>query len=49
MLYKIVENFQKLSSGELQELIELKAELNRMYQQVAATRTAATTGPPQQQ
>ena len=37
------------SAEELQELIELKAELNRMYQQVAATRTASTTGPPQQQ
>ena len=37
------------SAEELQELVALKAELNRMYQQVAATRTAATTGPPQQQ
>jgi hypothetical protein len=37
------------STEELQELIELKAELNRMYQQVSATRTASTTGPPQQQ
>lgn len=37
------------SAEELKELIELKAELNRMYQQVAATRTAATSGPPQQQ
>ena len=37
------------SAEELQELIELKAELNRMYQQVAATRTAVATGPPQQQ
>ena len=37
------------SAEELQELIELKAELNRMYQDVAATRTASTTGPPQQQ
>ena len=31
------------SAEELQELIELKTELNRMYQQVAATRTASTT------
>jgi len=37
------------SAEELRELIELKTELNRMYQQVAATRTAGTTGPPQQQ
>ena len=37
------------SAEELRELIELKTELNRMYQQVAATRTASTTGPPQQQ
>ena len=28
------------SAQELRELIELKSELNRMYQQVAATRTA---------
>ena len=31
------------SAEELRELIELKAELNRMYQDVAATRTAGTT------
>ena len=37
------------SAQELRELIELKTELNRMYQQVAATRTSAPTGPPQQQ
>lgn len=37
------------SAQELRELIELKAELNRMYQEVAATRTAGPTGPPQQQ
>ena len=37
------------SAEELRELIELKAELNRMYQDVAATRTAATTPPNGQQ
>jgi hypothetical protein len=37
------------SAQELRELIELKTEINRMYQDVAATRTAGTTGPPQQQ
>jgi hypothetical protein len=37
------------SAEELRELIELKTELNRMYQQVAATRTTGATGPPQQQ
>jgi len=37
------------SAEELRELIELKTELNRMYQEVAATRTAGTTGPRQQQ
>jgi hypothetical protein len=37
------------SAEEIKELIELKSELNQMYQQVAATRTTATTGPPQQQ
>jgi hypothetical protein len=37
------------SAQELRELIELKTELNRMYQQVAATRTSEPTGPPQQQ
>jgi hypothetical protein len=36
------------SAQELRELIELKTELNRMYQQVAATRTSEPTGPPQQ-
>jgi hypothetical protein len=30
-------------------LVELKAELNRMYQDVAATRTAGTTAPIGQQ
>jgi len=37
------------SAQELRELIELKTEINRMYQDVAATRTAGPTGPPQQQ
>jgi hypothetical protein len=40
------------SASELQELIDLKSELNRMYQQVGATRTsepAAATGQQQQQ
>jgi type IV secretory pathway VirB10-like protein len=37
------------SAQELRELIELKTELNRMYRDVAATRTSAPTGPPQQQ
>ena len=37
------------SAQELRELIELKTELNRMYQDVAATRTAGPTAPPQQQ
>ena len=37
------------SAEELRELIELKTELNRMYQEVAATRTTGATGPPQQQ
>jgi hypothetical protein len=37
------------SAEELRELIELKAELNRMYQDVAATRTAAATAPNNQQ
>ena len=37
------------SVQELRELIELKTELNRMYQQVAATRTVGPTAPPQQQ
>jgi hypothetical protein len=37
------------SAEELQQLIELKAELNRMYQQVSASRTASSTGPPEQQ
>ena len=37
------------SAQELRELIELKTELNRMYQEVAATRTAGSTAPPQQQ
>jgi hypothetical protein len=36
------------SAQELRELIELKTELNRMYQDVAATRTAGPTGPQQQ-
>ena len=30
------------SAQELRELIELKTELNRMYQEVAATRTTST-------
>jgi hypothetical protein len=42
-------NSQLPSAEELRELIELKAELNRMYQEVAATRTSGPTGPPQQQ
>jgi len=37
------------SSEELRELIELKSELNRMYQDVAATRAAGTTAPNGQQ
>jgi len=37
------------SGQELRELIELKTELNRMYQDVAATRTTGPTAPPQQQ
>jgi hypothetical protein len=37
------------SAQELRKLIELKTELNRLYQQVAATRTSEPTGPPQQQ
>jgi hypothetical protein len=37
------------SAHELRELIELKTELNRMYQDVAATRTTGPTTPPQQQ
>ena len=37
------------SAEELRELVELKAELNRMYQDVAATRTAGTTAPNGQQ
>jgi len=37
------------SAQELRELIELKTEINRMYQDVAATRMAGSTGPPQQQ
>ena len=37
------------SAQELRELIELKTELNRMYQDVAATRTTGPTVPPQQQ
>jgi len=37
------------SAQELRELIELKTELNRMYQDVAATRTTGLTAPPQEQ
>jgi len=37
------------SAQELRELIELKTELNRMYQEVVATRTAGPAAPPQQQ
>jgi hypothetical protein len=37
------------SAEELRELVELKADLNRMYQDVAATRTAGTTAPNGQQ
>jgi hypothetical protein len=37
------------SAEELRELVELKAELNRMYQDVAATRAAAATAPNNQQ
>jgi hypothetical protein len=37
------------SAQELRELIELKTELNRMYQEVAAARMASPTAPPQQQ
>ena len=37
------------SAQELRELIELKTEINRMYQEVVATRTAGPAAPPQQQ
>ena len=37
------------SAQELRELIELKTELNRMYREVAATRTSAPAEPPQEQ
>jgi hypothetical protein len=37
------------SAEELRELIELKTELNRLYQGVSATQTAGPTGAPQQQ
>ena len=37
------------SAQELRELIELKTELNRMYQDVAATRTTGPIAPPPQQ
>jgi len=36
------------SAQELRELIELKTELNRMYREVAATRTSEPAAPPQQ-
>ena len=42
-------NAQLPSAEELRELIELKTELNQMYQKVAATGTAGPGGPPQQQ
>lgn len=35
------------TAAELQELMALKDELNRMYQEVGATRGAATTSPQQ--
>jgi hypothetical protein len=37
------------SAQELRELIELKTELNRIYQDMAATRTAGQTAQPQRQ
>jgi hypothetical protein len=37
------------SPQELRELIEMKTELNRMYQDVAATRTTSPAAPSQQQ
>ena len=37
------------SASELQELIDLKSELNRMYQQVAATRASEPAAAPGQQ
>ena len=37
------------SARELRELIELKSELNRMYQQVGATRTSEPAAAPSQQ
>jgi type IV secretory pathway VirB10-like protein len=37
------------SAEELRELIELKTELNRMYQGASVTQTAGPAGPPQQQ
>jgi hypothetical protein len=37
------------SAQELRELIELKSELNPMYQDVSATRPASPAGQPQQQ
>jgi hypothetical protein len=36
------------SAQELRELIDLKTELNRMYREVAATRTSAPAEPPQE-
>jgi hypothetical protein len=37
------------SAQELRELIELKAQLNRMYQEVGTTQTVGPPAPPQQQ
>jgi hypothetical protein len=40
---------QMPSAQELRELIELKAQLNRMYQEVGTTQTVGPPAPPQQQ
>ena len=37
------------SAQELRELVELKAQLNRMYQEVGTTQTVGPQAPPQQQ
>jgi hypothetical protein len=37
------------SSQEIRELIDLKAEIDRMYQEAAATRTSGPASPPQDQ
>jgi len=40
---------QMPSAQELRELIELKAQLNRMYQELGTTQTVGPPAPPQQQ